>query len=173
MVGCQRSWTSARNLGRPGTAIGRNRTRMRPGRVVWRLVPRQTSHVEDPCLPDDVRHPCVALRFERATFRPHPPAQWSPPRLGAPASTVWLRTQEHLLPALRRPPGQPRVSGPFHFCRKPAMASRAVRLGGPPSLQLFHRETTEEAILMKAIVVTDQAAGTAGMTLVDRPEPQA
>src|SRR5690242_19423419 len=53
------------------------------------------------------------------------------------------------------------------------MASRAVRPGGPPSLQLFHRETTEEAILMKAIVLTDQAAGTAGMTLVDRPEPQA
>ena len=26
---------------------------------------------------------------------------------------------------------------------------------------------------MKAIVVTDQAAGTAGMKLVDRPEPQA
>ena len=26
---------------------------------------------------------------------------------------------------------------------------------------------------MKAIVVTDQAAGTAGMTLVDRPEPSA
>jgi len=26
---------------------------------------------------------------------------------------------------------------------------------------------------MKAIVVTDQAAGTAGMTLVDRPEPGA
>jgi NADPH:quinone reductase-like Zn-dependent oxidoreductase len=32
---------------------------------------------------------------------------------------------------------------------------------------------TEEAIPMKAIVVTDQAAGTAGMRLVDRPEPQA
>jgi NADPH:quinone reductase-like Zn-dependent oxidoreductase len=31
----------------------------------------------------------------------------------------------------------------------------------------------EEAIPMKAIVVTDQAAGTAGMTLVERPEPQA
>src|SRR5690606_21675778 len=31
---------------------------------------------------------------------------------------------------------------------------------------------TEEAP-MKAIVVTDQAAGTAGMTLVERPEPQA
>jgi NADPH:quinone reductase-like Zn-dependent oxidoreductase len=32
---------------------------------------------------------------------------------------------------------------------------------------------TEEAIPMKAIVVTDQAAGTAGMTLVERPEPSA
>jgi NADPH:quinone reductase-like Zn-dependent oxidoreductase len=32
---------------------------------------------------------------------------------------------------------------------------------------------TEEAIAMKAIVVTDQAAGTAGMTLVERPEPPA
>lgn len=33
--------------------------------------------------------------------------------------------------------------------------------------------TDEEAILMKAIVVTDQAGGTAGMTLVERPEPPA
>src|SRR5499433_1325333 len=32
---------------------------------------------------------------------------------------------------------------------------------------------TEETIPMKAIVVTDQAAGTAEMTLVERPEPQA
>jgi NADPH:quinone reductase-like Zn-dependent oxidoreductase len=32
---------------------------------------------------------------------------------------------------------------------------------------------TEEKITMKAIVVTDQAAGTAGMNLVERPEPQA
>jgi NADPH:quinone reductase-like Zn-dependent oxidoreductase len=32
---------------------------------------------------------------------------------------------------------------------------------------------TEETIHMKAIVVTDQGAGTAGMTLVDRREPQA
>jgi NADPH:quinone reductase-like Zn-dependent oxidoreductase len=31
----------------------------------------------------------------------------------------------------------------------------------------------EDKIIMKAIVVTDQAAGTAGMKLVDRPEPQA
>jgi NADPH:quinone reductase-like Zn-dependent oxidoreductase len=32
---------------------------------------------------------------------------------------------------------------------------------------------SEETIAMKAIVVTDQAAGTAGMTLVARPEPLA
>jgi NADPH:quinone reductase-like Zn-dependent oxidoreductase len=32
---------------------------------------------------------------------------------------------------------------------------------------------TEGTIAMKAIVVTDQAAGTAGMRLVERPEPQA
>src|SRR3979490_209506 len=31
---------------------------------------------------------------------------------------------------------------------------------------------TAEKIVMKAIVVTDQAAGTAGMKLVERPEPQ-
>jgi NADPH:quinone reductase-like Zn-dependent oxidoreductase len=32
---------------------------------------------------------------------------------------------------------------------------------------------TEEKIIMKAIVMTDQATGTAGMKLVERPEPQA
>jgi NADPH:quinone reductase-like Zn-dependent oxidoreductase len=36
-----------------------------------------------------------------------------------------------------------------------------------------NRQIIEEKILMKAIVVTDQAAGTAGMTLMERPEPQA
>src|SRR6266566_2553476 len=35
------------------------------------------------------------------------------------------------------------------------------------------RQMTEETIPMKAIVVTDQAAGTAGMKLVERPEPPA
>jgi hypothetical protein len=35
------------------------------------------------------------------------------------------------------------------------------------------RQITEETIHMKAIVLTDQAAGTAGMKLVERPEPQA
>src|SRR5580700_3179364 len=35
------------------------------------------------------------------------------------------------------------------------------------------RQMTEETSTMKAIVVTDQAAGTAGMKLVERPEPPA
>src|SRR5690348_11427885 len=35
------------------------------------------------------------------------------------------------------------------------------------------RQMTEETIHMKAIVVTDEAAGTAGMRLVERPEPPA
>src|SRR5690349_6271111 len=35
------------------------------------------------------------------------------------------------------------------------------------------RQLTEERTTMKAIVVTDQAAGAAGMKLVERPEPKA
>jgi NADPH:quinone reductase-like Zn-dependent oxidoreductase len=35
------------------------------------------------------------------------------------------------------------------------------------------RQMTEERIPMKAIIVTDRATGTAGMKLVERPEPQA
>src|SRR5499433_2557099 len=42
-----------------------------------------------------------------------------------------------------------------------------------PAHRCPKRQMTEEKIPMKAIVVTDQAAGTAGMTLVERPEPQA
>jgi NADPH:quinone reductase-like Zn-dependent oxidoreductase len=41
----------------------------------------------------------------------------------------------------------------------------------PGATHLF--AVTEEKITMKAIVVTDQAAGTAGMKLVEHPEPQA
>src|SRR2546429_10027590 len=45
----------------------------------------------------------------------------------------------------------------------------------PPNAGTYSakRQMTEEKITMKAIVVTDQAAGTAGMKLVERPEPQA
>src|SRR5499433_2164511 len=42
-----------------------------------------------------------------------------------------------------------------------------------PAHRCPKRQMTEEKIPMKAIVVTDQAAGTAGMKLVERPEPQA
>jgi hypothetical protein len=35
------------------------------------------------------------------------------------------------------------------------------------------RQMTNEKIIMKAIAVTGQAAGTAGMKLVELPEPQA
>jgi NADPH:quinone reductase-like Zn-dependent oxidoreductase len=46
---------------------------------------------------------------------------------------------------------------------------------GFPFLQHFQRgdETTQEKISMKAVVVTDRAAGPAGMKLVERPEPPA
>ena len=45
-----------------------------------------------------------------------------------------------------------------------AMTKQMARTPGP---------TLQEVIPMKAIVVTDQAAGTAGMKLVERPEPPA
>src|SRR5437588_10099921 len=44
------------------------------------------------------------------------------------------------------------------------MSEQMARTPGP---------TLQEIIPMKAIVVTDQAAGTAGMKLAERPEPQA
>src|SRR5215475_3235252 len=40
-------------------------------------------------------------------------------------------------------------------------------------MQTAQSQMTEEKIIMKAIVVTDQAAGTAGMKLTERPKPQA
>src|SRR3954465_9222695 len=50
----------------------------------------------------------------------------------------------------------------------PCMVARRLH-GGPP-------QSDDDKIpgsgAMKAIVVTDQAAGTAGMKLVERPEPQ-
>src|SRR6185295_13017783 len=52
--------------------------------------------------------------------------------------------------------------GRWHRCRM-----------GFPLPAPFPTQRTEETIHMKAIVVTDQAAGTAGMALVERPEPHA
>src|SRR3981081_1517780 len=48
------------------------------------------------------------------------------------------------------------------------LAKALTRLPAP-----FPTKRTGETIHMKAIVVTDQAAGTAGMKLVERPEPPA
>src|SRR5262245_43494297 len=54
-------------------------------------------------------------------------------------------------------------------------SSAFVRERHAPISETFppNRQMTEEKIIMKAIVVADQAAGTAGMKLVERPEPQA
>ena len=48
-----------------------------------------------------------------------------------------------------------------------------LSIAGASTLPSLKRQMTEEKRIMKAIVVTDQAAGTAGMKLVKRPEPQA
>src|SRR5215813_4238682 len=56
----------------------------------------------------------------------------------------------------------PRVAG----VRAAYPGQKWMRLPAP-----FPTKRTEETIHMKAIVVTDQAAGTAGMKLVERPEP--
>src|SRR5882672_6379396 len=48
-----------------------------------------------------------------------------------------------------------------------------LSIAGASTLPSPKREMTEEKMIMKAIVVTDQAAGTAGIKLVKRPEPQA
>src|SRR5262249_29413025 len=66
---------------------------------------------------------------------------------------------------------QPRRGQPGKLPLPPGIRCRT----GFPSLQHFHPRDrwTEETIHMKAIVVTDQAAGKAGMKLVERPEPPA
>jgi NADPH:quinone reductase-like Zn-dependent oxidoreductase len=56
----------------------------------------------------------------------------------------------------------------FHGVGQPRSNGLCSPATIPPTRQL-----TEETIPMKAIVVTDQAAGTAGMTLMERPEPPA
>src|SRR6267154_569598 len=48
-----------------------------------------------------------------------------------------------------------------------------LSIAGASTLPSPKRQMTEEKMIMKAIVVTDQAAGTAGMKLVKRPGPQA
>src|SRR6516225_6408101 len=54
------------------------------------------------------------------------------------------------------------------FCPRSRSNGLSIPCSFPPNKQM-----TEEKIIMKAIVVTDQAAGPAGMKLVERPEPPA
>src|SRR5712671_4829805 len=56
-------------------------------------------------------------------------------------------------------------------CQPWSAPPKADIAGLPPWANSGHQ--AEETIHMKAIVVTDQAAGTAGMKLVERPEPRA
>jgi len=58
------------------------------------------------------------------------------------------------------------VTRPVPESDKPVLGQRLERL--TLQARTRHREVTDEAI-----VVTDQAAGTAGVKLVERPEPQA
>src|SRR3546814_726400 len=67
---------------------------------------------------------------------------------------------------IRRPPRATRTDTLFPYTTLFRSSSRAAITAG-------EKHMTEETITMKAIVVTDQAAGTAGMTLAERPEPQA
>jgi NADPH:quinone reductase-like Zn-dependent oxidoreductase len=75
------------------------------------------------------------------------------------SSDQWRPSGEALLLVPRWPPLFP-----------PAIA--AIRNGGRTN-DRGENDLTEEKIIMKAIVVTDRAAGTAGMRLVERPGPQA
>src|SRR5262245_44404652 len=65
---------------------------------------------------------------------------------------------------------QPRQGQPGKLPMAPGIRRRT---GSIPAAFPAKRQMTEEKIIMKAIVVTDQAAGTAGMKLAERPEPQA
>src|SRR3954463_10807980 len=47
------------------------------------------------------------------------------------------------------------------------------QVAGALHLHQCHQDSTEEAVPMKAIVATDAVAGTAGLALAERPEPQA
>src|SRR5262249_59913436 len=74
-------------------------------------------------------------------------------------------TRPSMQAAGRRCPDRPATSyGPWHEMSH-GLSNAATF---PPK-----RQMTEEKIIMKAIVVTDQVAGTAGMTLAERPEPPA
>src|SRR4051794_31278438 len=93
-----------------------------------------------------------------AVADPHPrPARLPTPLL--PTRPLWRA----LRPAPRR-----RRTPPAH---RPWRSPKGLALL-PAEMHTGENSTTGRC-RMKAIVVTDEAAGTAGMTLVERPEPPA
>src|SRR5262249_29216839 len=99
------------------------------------------------------------------------------PQSGQRRTSDDLQGRTELLRAAWRPPRRKRQcqqdgagQAPRGVCR------RYKRDGTDDSTREFRLDasySSSETIPMKAIVVTDQAAGTAGMKLVEQPEPQA
>ena len=73
-------------------------------------------------------------------------------------------------PRLRRDPRRCRRGLQSYPAEQPQRSSARV---GRPRRSMHRTRHAAGRLPMKAIVVTDQAAGTAGMTLVERPEPPA
>src|SRR6266705_3552934 len=108
-----------------------------------------------------------------------PPTAWRSISLSSPIVPNWVRLCSWCgtdgcgrTSATSRPstmPSRPSIRPSGSAGRR---SSALVRERHAP-INAPKRQITEETIPMKAIVVTDEAAGTAGMTLVERPEPPA
>src|SRR5882724_2978805 len=70
-------------------------------------------------------------------------------------------------------PGQSRQRRFADTEKRSSTMDDILSIAGASTLPSPKRQMTEEKMIMKAIVVTDQAAGTAGMKLVKRAKPQA
>src|SRR5262249_45217268 len=72
---------------------------------------------------------------------------------------------------------RPKAAQPRWLEPSPSLRVAGVGAASRPKMDAvactISNKRTEETIHVKAIVVTDQAAGTAGMKLVERPEPPA
>src|SRR6516165_903900 len=88
-----------------------------------------------------------------------------------------LQGRTELLRAARRPPRRERQCQQDGAGQAPRGVRRGHERDGTDNptreLRLDASYSSSETIPMKAIVVTDQAAGTAGMKLVEQPEPRA
>src|SRR5262249_1195331 len=101
----------------------------------------------------------------RRSMTPSPPSIGPSDAKGRQSSAFVRDTRPSMHAAGRRNQDWPATSyGPRHEMSNGLSHVETI----PPKKQM-----TEEKIIMKAIVVTDQAAGTAGMKLMERPEPQA